>query len=299
MSMVTPRTQPSLMMPPPQPQHVDVVTSPRQAYRESLREASFAGASISAPLDLNGWTGRMVHIPRCPHHPEEPAEFFCATCECPCICAECVVNKDGIHRNHDVLRVGHAHDKLRARAGSLLDEAVRLEDEYAMVVDRLQWRRKDIERAAARGRASVRSAFERVRAQLNDREAELMESLDVYELESCTKLDSGNEEFAGRLEELRRLQEDLRSRCRSGADAVEALNTYAAAKKTIAELSKAALDDPDAGISENPEDFIGLAGSARAELDLHAEGLATLGKAVQGLTKNVELNNRGGSFTGR
>lgn len=228
------------------------------------------------------YSGRFLHIPRCPEHPEEPAMYFCATCECSCICAECVVQKNGRHRDHEVMRATRAHEALRARAGALMDEAVALEDDFAMVADRLAWRRKDVERAAARGRASVRSAFARVRAQLTDREAELLESLDLYETDSLSRLDHGSSEHTTRLSELRRLQESLRARCRNGGDAVEALNTYSAAKAAIAALREAFRQD-DLSNAGPPDDFVGLAGSARAELDLHAEGLASLEEAVASL----------------
>ncbi|CAE7457348.1 ribBA [Symbiodinium natans] len=224
-------------------------------------------------------SGRTVHIYRCPEHPEEPATYFCATCECPCICAECVIQKNGRHRDHEVLRVGRAHEVLKSRAGALLDEAIALEDDFSMVGDRLAWRRKDIERAAARGRASVRSAFARVRAQLNEREAELLEpparSLDAYESGSLSSLDTGHAEYGSRLSELRKLQENLRSRCRNDGDAVEALNTFSAAKAAITSLREAFRQE-EYNAASPPDEFVGLAGSARAELDLHAEGLASL-----------------------
>lgn len=260
--------------------------SPRAASPRALSSAARACGSYGAafredprPLELNG----AAHTPRCSEHPDEPATYFCATCECQCICAECVVQKDGRHREHEVLRVSRAHEALRARAGALIDEAVSLEDDLAMVADRLAWRRKDVERAAARGRASVRGAFARVRAQLNDREAELLESLDVYESESLGKLDRGTSDHTLRLQELRRLQESLRSRCRTGGDAVEALNTYAAAKRAIASLRDSFRQEDLGAQSVPPDEFVGLAGSARAELDLHAEGLMSLEEAVASL----------------
>lgn len=242
--------------------------------------------------------GSMLHVARpgshdfigCPEHPDEPATYFCARCECACICAECVVQKDGRHRDHEVMRTGRAHEALRARAGALIDEAVALEDDFAMVADRLAWRRKDVERAAARGRASVRSAFARVRAQLTDRETELLESLDLYESDSLMRLDRGTYEHTNRLSELRRLQESLRTRCRNGADAVEALNTYAAAKAAIGSLRESFRQD-DTSTAVPPDEFVGLAGSARAELDLHAEGLERLEEAV------ANLCERGVDFT--
>lgn len=255
------------------------------------------------------WHGRTVHIFRCPEHPEEPATYFCATCECPCICAECVIQKNGVHRDHEVMRVARAHEVLKSRAGALLDEAIALEDDFAMVGDRITWRRKDIERAAARGRASVRSAFARVRAQLNEREAELLESLDAYESGSLSNLDSGHAEYGTRLNELRRLQENLRARCRNDGDAVEALNTYSAAKAAIASLREAFRQEEFN--SAPPEEFIGLAGSARAELDLHAEGLASLEEAVASLCERgvepervkgsagVSMRRNGTNFVGR
>eukprot|EP00933_Yihiella_yeosuensis_P025726 TRINITY_DN19960_c0_g1_i1.p1 TRINITY_DN19960_c0_g1~~TRINITY_DN19960_c0_g1_i1.p1 ORF type:complete len:548 (-),score=91.64 TRINITY_DN19960_c0_g1_i1:37-1680(-) len=246
------------------------------------------GASVT-PVATSGTSQQIREDHRCPEHPDEPATYFCATCECACICAECVIQKNGRHRNCEVLRVGRAHEVLRSRAGALLDEAVSLEDDFAMVGDRLSWRRKDIERAAARGRASVRSAFSRVRAQLNEREAELLESLDAYESDSLNTLDLGGTEHSSRLNELRRLQDNLRSRCRNSGDAVEALNTYSAAKSAIASLREAFRQE-EFNSAGPPEEFVGLAGSARAELDLHAEGLASLEEAVASLCeKGVEF----------
>eukprot|EP00971_Amphidinium_carterae_P282362 5605691-Amphidinium_carterae.1 len=65
----------------------------------------------------------------CLEHPDEPATYFCTTCECPCICAECVVH--GRHRECEVVKATRAHEALRARAGALLDEASSLEDELS------------------------------------------------------------------------------------------------------------------------------------------------------------------------
>ncbi|CAK0853457.1 unnamed protein product, partial [Prorocentrum cordatum] len=144
-------------------------------------------------------------------------------------------------------------------------------------------RAQDVERAAARGRASVRAAFARVRAQLQDREAELMESLDVYESDSLARLDHGGAEHAGRLSELRRLQDSLRDHCHGEANAVEALNTYAAAKAAIVALREAFSHEDFSGAPAAPDEFVGLASGARAELDSHAEGLASLEEAVAGL----------------
>jgi len=208
--------------------------------------------------------------------------YFCATCECACVCAECVVQKDGRHREHEVMRATRACEALRPRLGALLDDAVSLEDDLALVSDRLAWRRKDIERAAARGRASVRSAFSRVRAQLADRESELLESLDTYESASLSRLEQSTTEQSSYLTELQRLQDSLRSRCRSGDDAVEALNAYAEAKAAVASMREGLQKDEFVAATA-PEEFVGLAGSARAELDLHAEGLASLEEAVASL----------------
>jgi len=217
--------------------------------------------------------------------------YFCATCECACVCAECVVQKDGRHRDHEVMRATRACEALRSRVGALLDDAVALEDDLSLVSDRLAWRRKDIERAAARGRASVRSAFARVRAQLADRESELLESLDGYESASLTRLEQSNTEQSSYLAELRRLQDSLRSRCRSGDDAVEALNAYAEAKAAVSSI-RGILHQDEFVAAPAPEEFVGLAGSARAELDLHAEGLASLEEAVASLCeRGVETHS--------
>jgi len=226
--------------------------------------------NVAEPLSL-------LNLPLfCLDHPDEIPSYFCATCECACVCADCVVA--GKHQGHEVMKVNKAHEALRARAGALLDEALALEDDFAVVQDKLSWRRKDVERAAARGRASVRSAFARVRAQLADREAELLGSLDTYEQGSLSRLDGGSSEHDNRLTELRQLQDTLRARCRAG-DAVSALNAYAAAKAAISSLRESFRHD-ELNAAGAPDEFVGLAGSARAELDLHAEGLASLEEAV-------------------
>jgi len=186
-----------------------------------------------------------------------------------------------------VLNVRRAHEALRARADSLLDEALALEDDFAIASDRLAWRHKDVERATARGRASVRGAFARVRAQLADREAELLESLDTYERDTIGRIDNGSSSQDARLEELRNLQDTLRARCRSG-DAVEALNAYANAKQAILVLRQG-FNQEEMGTAGAPDEFVGLAGSARAELSLHAEGLSTLEEAVAGLCTAGDL----------
>merc|ERR1719320_915791 len=108
-----------------------------------------------------------------------------------------------------------------------------------------------------------------------------MESLDLFESQNLGKIDSGYAEHAERLDELRRLQAELRHQCQSG-QAVEALNSYVAAKKAITGLTLALRSD-DRLQTQPPEEFLGLAGSARAELDMHADGLASLEDAVQRL----------------
>lgn len=240
-------------------------------------------ASLSTPRGMNGRREEPVALLSlltcCPEHPSEIPSYFCATCECACVCADCVVS--GKHHGHEVMKVGRAHEALRARTGALLDEALALEDDFAVVQDKLSWRRKDVERAAARGRASVRSAFARVRAQLADREQELLEALDGYEQGSLSRIDGGSSEHGSRLSELRQLQDTLRARARAG-DAVSALNAYAAAKAAITTLRDSFRQD-EISAAAAPDAFVGLAGSARAELDLHAEGLASLEEAVASL----------------
>lgn len=168
------------------------------------------------------------------------------------------------------------------RAGALLDEASVLQDDLAVAADRLAWRRKDVERATARGRASVRNAFERVRAQLADREAELLESLDAYEADTLSRLDVGIGSHDTLMSDLRDVQDTIRARCRGG-EAVDALNSYARAKQTIALVREGFASQEDVSLHAQPDQFVGIAGTARQELSLHAEGLATLEDAVRHL----------------
>eukprot|EP00929_Paragymnodinium_shiwhaense_P088729 TRINITY_DN49043_c0_g1_i1.p1 TRINITY_DN49043_c0_g1~~TRINITY_DN49043_c0_g1_i1.p1 ORF type:complete len:586 (+),score=92.37 TRINITY_DN49043_c0_g1_i1:57-1760(+) len=264
-----------------------------QSYaRQSAARAPPAGVPYAeqrkVPAAVSGApSSPLLHAPialelpdTCAEHPGEMATYFCVTCECPCICSECIVH--GPHRTHEVLRVDRAHEALRARAGSLVDEALALEDEFALVTDKLAWRRKDIERAATRGRASVRSAFARVRAQLVEREAELLESLDAYEADSLARLDRSSSDHDGRLDELRGMQDALRSRCARSEDAVAALNAYARCKASMLRLREAFRQDEMAA-APSPDDFVHIAADARAELDSHQQGLASLEEAVASL----------------
>lgn len=233
-----------------------------------------APSGVEVPVEV---TTRSRRATACAEHPHELAVYFCTSCECACICAECVVH--GRHRGHDVLKASRAHETLMSRAGTLLEEASSLEDDLTAVADQLDWRRKDVERVASRGRANVRSAFARVRAQLDNREAELLQSLDLYESENTSMLTAGTSEQDDRLTELRRVQEDLRTQCRAGV-AVDALNSYASAKTVIASIRDLS---QQTDYEVLPREFVGLAGSARAALDLHTEGLSCLEEAVADL----------------
>ena len=54
----------------------------------------------------------------CPAHPDEQIAYFCVTCNCPPICAECVIH--GAHRGHDVQNIRKAHPQVLKQMEHLL-----------------------------------------------------------------------------------------------------------------------------------------------------------------------------------
>jgi hypothetical protein len=74
--------------------------------------SQYGGASSYAPS--------MVHAGAspCPSHPEEYVSYFCFSCLCPAVCAECVIH--GEHQGHDVQTIRKAMPEIHEHFEALV-----------------------------------------------------------------------------------------------------------------------------------------------------------------------------------
>merc|ERR1719387_1242242 len=117
----------------------------------------------------------MRFVP-CKSHPEEPIQFFCLDCETECICAECVVH--GAHKGHEVLNVKKAYANLCGKVEQLLDVAKQRIEELGSSIQQLEGQKRDLELVAVGGRQGIRDAFKTLRAQLTQKEAEVLRRIE-------------------------------------------------------------------------------------------------------------------------
>jgi len=213
-------------------------------------------------------SGRIMRHAICPEHPQELATYFCFTCDCFCLCAECIVHQVNKHRNHEVLRLGAAQERVRPQAGVLVDRLVELEDAYVREIDKSNWQQKEVERVAARGRGGLRSAFERVRTQVAEREESLLEALDHFEATALAEVEAQLADHGAQLKDLTALQDAIRTLSRTEQTPVEALNVYVAAKDSVGQLSKA-IRQISLKPAQLPDEFNSLNEGNIHERDLH------------------------------
>ena len=112
----------------------------------------------------------------CRDHPDEEVYYFCFTCECECICAECAVHGD--HRGHEVQTIKKAALSLRAKVEDLallLDSRL---DSLTLIEQKVEVKKKDLEEQSLGLKQQVSRAFEELRQRLDKKEREVLESMD-------------------------------------------------------------------------------------------------------------------------
>jgi len=195
---------------------VDLGISPGRGADISPR----AGEQAVMPMAAVGPVPFVRKFLRCPAHPDEPLQFFCLTCECECICAECALH--GEHRNHDVLNLREATKQLPNRAAELLGTARVRAEEIGGVVEGLKGERHNLTSVVAQSRRELGSQFDAVKAGLAAEEQALM-----VEVQRCCSEVGEILQPADQAAEvlMREAQSQLRRHHGSG-DAIHSLNAF-------------------------------------------------------------------------
>mmetsp|Transcript_27363 Transcript_27363/g.43833 ORF Transcript_27363/g.43833 Transcript_27363/m.43833 type:complete len:547 (-) Transcript_27363:215-1855(-) len=165
---------------------------------------------------------------RCPVHSEEPLQFFCLTCECECICAECALHGD--HRGHEVLNLREAAKHLPEKAGELISNARMRSDELVTVTDRVSKCNNDIDNLVCASREELRRQFEQVQTGLLAEEKALMKEVERCFTEVATILQTGEDGYDGKV---RAAEASLRVSHHGEKDAIEALNAFSKLKAVL------------------------------------------------------------------
>lgn len=215
--------------------------------------------------------GRLVC---CPVHPEDPLQFFCLTCETEeCICAECAVH--GAHRGHDVLNVRHAHKQLASLLVKSLEESQVRQEGHAREIQRAGAARQEVDLVIAKGKRHIQEMFEKMRASLNQKEAQLLHAADEVERFAADALSKRTVAAESHVRALQEAQAVLR-RLDNRGDEVKVLNTYASARAKVVRVLTP-LEGLDGDVERDLED---LKTKVQQALELQVSEVATLGTHV-------------------
>jgi len=165
---------------------------------------------------------------RCPVHVEEPLQFFCLTCECECICAECALH--GGHRSHDVLNLRDAAKQLPERAADLMSAARLRAAELTGVVDGVSKEARNVAGIVGNRRRELSNQFEQVRSGLAAEEKALMSEVQRCSREVAEILHLGD--FSQ--ESIVRESHSELQRHHGLGDAISALNALVKLNRTLA-----------------------------------------------------------------
>mmetsp|Transcript_118984 Transcript_118984/g.210328 ORF Transcript_118984/g.210328 Transcript_118984/m.210328 type:complete len:558 (+) Transcript_118984:59-1732(+) len=253
------------------------LASPSQASAAATMPAGLDADDIadengSSQRALSPIFGGRMHC--CPVHPEDPLQFFCLTCENQeCICAECAVH--GAHRGHDVLNVRHAHKQLSAEIVNVLNASQVRQEEHSREMQRATAARSEVDLVIAKGKRAIQEMFEKMRASLSRKEAELLQASDQVERLATAALARRTAAAEGHVRALQQAQAVLR-RLDNRGDEVKVLNTYASARgKVVRVLSP--LEGLDGDVEQELED---LKMKVQQSLELQVSEVATLGNHV-------------------
>jgi len=194
---------------------------PRRGLEEELvdtMEKRRSRHTFSAPREM------------CRDHPDEEVYYFCFTCECECICAECAVHGD--HRGHEVQTIKKAAITLRAKVEDLallLDSRL---DSLGQIEQKVEIKKKDLEEQSMNVKQQVSRAFEEMRQRLEKKEREVLEAMDLSLEDRRHDLDTYNRMLEQKSLATIALRDTVKRTLQTSSPEV-LLNFYATAKDRI------------------------------------------------------------------
>lgn len=218
-------------------------------------------------------------VPKCSKHPEESLQYFCLTCECECLCAECVIHGD--HQGHEVLLIREAAKKLPSWSADLLNSARLREEELTAMAEVVSKELQHMNAYVDSSRQNLRAQIEQVNAGLESEEKVLMSEVQRCSSEVVDILAQPEQSVEDHIKELSLA---LR-RCHSTGEAISSLNAFV--RLSTAMKAPLSLNDHGIGI-----------GDLKAQLQRGFESrLASIANLANQINQIGQAPVRGGSDT--
>jgi hypothetical protein len=101
-----------------------------------------------------------VGVP-CQHHPEESVSYFCFSCHCPPVCAECVIH--GEHQGHQVQTLRRAYPAISEQFEALLHTVNQKIEELQVQEGKLEVRKREVHDSNQNIKHQIAAQFEDLR----------------------------------------------------------------------------------------------------------------------------------------
>jgi len=175
----------------------------------------------------------------CPQHPDELVSYYCFSCHCPPICAECVIH--GEHHGHEVQTIRRAHPQLLQEFETLLHVASQKGEDLHLQENKLEAKKRDLADQTRNLKLQVASHFEDLRQRLDQREREMQQKIDDLglrgqaDVERCVRL------VKSRSQNLRENENTISTQLQA-ADEVQLISFYAERFRMLSEQIEAEAD---------------------------------------------------------
>jgi len=200
----------------------------------------------------------------------EPLQYFCLTCECACICAECVIH--GEHRGHDVLKIREAAKQLPQRTGQLQSTGRPRAEELNGMVEDVKTEIRNIAIFVNNSRRELSSQFDMVKTGLAAEEKALMAEVQRCSSEVLEMLQVADQSSEGNVQEACKV---LRHH-HGNADAIASLNAFVKLNATL----KVPPPSKDAAVS-----IADLKAHLQRGFDSRLSSIASLAEQIESLGK--------------
>jgi len=142
------------------------------------------------------------------------------------------VQRDGAHHGHNVVNVRVAYQQLSGEISALLESSRERCDDNAQAARQASALKGDLDLIISRGKQSVQEAFEHLRTNLRDKEAELLADAEARARVADRRLMERAEEAERKAHDVRRAHAAV-SGLDTRGDEVTALNSYSAVKASF------------------------------------------------------------------
>jgi hypothetical protein len=207
---------------------------------------NMSGLSKHLPLNHNQSYYASNAVPNsgvkrelCKEHGEE-LTYYCFTCQCKCICSECVVH--GVHKNHEVSNVKRAYPIVVEKAEDLLFQLQHRIHDIHSVQNALDLKKKELTESTNEIKQQMSASFEEIRIRLQKREKEILEKADLFLQEHLQELNTYSRVLNSKTASLNKIIDTINSNILR-KDEVNLLNFYSESSNKI--LNSAESDIPD------------------------------------------------------